>query len=54
MVMSPVELTPENDCAGETHKDYDRKSSVEKIAGRESQGAWHQDELMGGKPPVVK
>jgi hypothetical protein len=37
------------------HKNYDRKGSVEKqIAGRESQGAWRQAELMGGKPPVVK
>jgi hypothetical protein len=35
-------------------KDYDRKHSVEKIAGRESQGACRQDELIGGKPPVVK
>jgi hypothetical protein len=25
-----------------------------KIAGRESQGAWHQEELIGGKPPIVK
>jgi hypothetical protein len=25
-----------------------------KIAGRESQGAWRQDELIGGKPPVLK
>jgi hypothetical protein len=37
------------------HKDYDRKGSVEKIfSGRESQGVWRQDELIGGKPPVVK
>jgi hypothetical protein len=37
------------------HKDYDRKGSVEKeISGREPQGAWRQDELIGGKPPVVK
>jgi hypothetical protein len=38
------------------HKDYDHKCSVEKkkIAGRESQGACHQDELTRGKPPVVK
>jgi hypothetical protein len=38
------------------HKDYERKYSVErkKIAGRESQGAYRQDELIGGKPPVVK
>jgi hypothetical protein len=36
------------------HKDYYRKSSVEKICGRGSQGAWHQDELIGFKPPVVK
>jgi hypothetical protein len=26
----------------------------EKISGREPQGAWRQDELIGGKPPVVK
>jgi hypothetical protein len=37
------------------HKDYDRKDSVEKkIAGRESQEAWRQDELNCGKPPVAK
>jgi hypothetical protein len=36
-------------------KDYDRKGLVEKnIDGRESQGAWRQEELIGGKPPVVK
>jgi hypothetical protein len=35
-------------------KGYYRKSSVEKISGRGSQGAWRQDELIGGKPPVVK
>jgi hypothetical protein len=36
-------------------KGYDRKGSVErKISGHGSQGAWHQDELMGGKPPVEK
>jgi hypothetical protein len=35
-------------------KDYDRRCSVEnKITGRESQGACRQDELIGGKPPVV-
>jgi hypothetical protein len=34
-------------------KEYDRKGSVEKISGREFQGAWSQDELIGGKPPVV-
>jgi hypothetical protein len=37
------------------HKYYYRKSSVEKkISGRESQGAWRQDELIGSQPPVVK
>jgi hypothetical protein len=37
------------------HKDYYRKSSVErKISGRGSQGAWREDEVIGGKPPVVK
>jgi hypothetical protein len=35
-------------------KDYERKGLVEKIAGSESQGACCQDELIGGKPPVVK
>jgi hypothetical protein len=25
-----------------------------KIAGRDSQGAWRQDELIVDKPPVVK
>jgi hypothetical protein len=36
------------------HKDYDRKGSVGKISGRESQRAWRQYELVGGKPPVLK
>jgi hypothetical protein len=36
------------------HKEYESKYSVEKNAGCESQGAWGQDELIGGKPPVVK
>jgi hypothetical protein len=27
---------------------------LEKISGRESQGAWRQDEQIGGKPSVVK
>jgi hypothetical protein len=35
-------------------KDYDRKGSVKKNCGRESQGAWRKEELFGGKPPVVK
>jgi hypothetical protein len=35
-------------------KNYDRKGSVEKSIGRWSQGVWLQDELIGGKPPVVK
>jgi hypothetical protein len=37
------------------HKDYDHKGSIDKknIFGRESQGAWRQDELIGGKEPVV-
>jgi hypothetical protein len=38
------------------HEEYDRKGSVaeKKISGRGPQGAWHQYELIGGKPPVVK
>jgi hypothetical protein len=40
-----------------SHEDYDRNGSVakkKKISGRVPQGAWHPDELIGGKPPVVK
>jgi hypothetical protein len=36
------------------HEDYDRKCSVEKKSGRESQGACRQAEMIGGKPLVVK
>jgi hypothetical protein len=37
------------------HKDYDRKGSVaKKISACQPQGAWRQDELIGGKQPVVK
>jgi hypothetical protein len=35
-------------------EDYDRKCLVEKNAGRESEGARRQEELIGGKPPIVK
>jgi hypothetical protein len=27
---------------------------LKKIAGRESQGAWPQDKLIDGKPPIIK
>jgi hypothetical protein len=37
------------------HKNYYRKSSVEKKkSGPGSQGAWRQDELIGGEPTVLK
>jgi hypothetical protein len=36
------------------NKDYNSKSSVEKNAGRESQGACRQDELIGRKTQIVK
>jgi hypothetical protein len=37
------------------HKDYDSKDSVARnFSGRESQGACREDELISGKPPVVK
>jgi hypothetical protein len=38
------------------HKNYNRKCSVgkKKNTGRGFQGACRQDELIGGKPPVVK
>jgi hypothetical protein len=37
-------------------KDYDHKGSVAKkiISSRDPQGARRQDDLIGGKPPVVK
>jgi hypothetical protein len=35
-------------------KDYESKYSVDKNTGCESQGACRQDELTGGKLPVVK
>jgi hypothetical protein len=47
--MSPTEIESENDCAGEDNVQLENK-----ITGRESQGAWYQNELIGGKPPVVK
>jgi hypothetical protein len=38
------------------HKDHDRRGSVEtkNISGRDPQGAWRQDELVGGKSTVLK
>jgi hypothetical protein len=63
MVMSPAGHGPENGCVNDTailssermlHKDYDRKCSVEKNTGRESERACRQDKLIGGKPPVIK
>jgi hypothetical protein len=37
------------------HKDYGLEGSVGKIiSGRELQGARLQDEMIGGKPPVIK
>jgi hypothetical protein len=35
------------------HKDYESACSIE-IAGCDSQGACRQEELIGGKPSVVK
>jgi hypothetical protein len=37
------------------HKDYNRRYAIEKKnCDRDSQGACLQDEMIGGKPPVVK
>jgi hypothetical protein len=30
------------------------KVQLKKIAGRESQGAWRQEKMIGSKPPVMK
>jgi hypothetical protein len=36
-------------------KDYDGKGPVaKKNSGRIPQGIWGHDELIGGKPPIVK
>jgi hypothetical protein len=35
-------------------KDYGRNGSVEKTSGHVPQRAWREDEMIGGKPPVVK
>jgi hypothetical protein len=64
--MSPNGLGPENDCAGEDQQQlyttrgcYIRTvtASVQlenKFTGRKAQGAFLQDEVFCGKPPVVK
>jgi hypothetical protein len=37
------------------HKGYDRNGSdAKENSSREPRGAWSQDELIGGKPSVVK
>jgi hypothetical protein len=69
MVVSPAGLGPENDCAGSVINNCKRQTSplggcyirtitasvrLEKNAGHGSKGAWRQDELIGGKLPVVK
>jgi hypothetical protein len=36
------------------YKGYNRKCSVEQNTAHGSQGAWLQDDLIGGKPTVVK
>jgi hypothetical protein len=37
------------------HKDYEaRVQSQKEISGRDPQGAWRKDELIGRKLPVVK
>jgi hypothetical protein len=35
-------------------KTYDRKGSIEEMSGRESKGAWQEDELFCSKSLVVK
>jgi hypothetical protein len=38
-----------------SHKNYNRKGSdAKENSGRAHKGAWRQDELIGGKPPVTK
>jgi hypothetical protein len=67
VVMTPAGLGPENDFAGEDHQQlqiyrpsrhrgcYIRTTIGSIIiVGRESQGAWREDELTSGKPSVLK
>jgi hypothetical protein len=70
VVMCPAGLEPENDSAGKAQQQLqttdpssrERECYIKTIiasvqlkkSGRESQGACRQDELIGGKPPVVK
>jgi hypothetical protein len=66
VVMSPAGLGPENYCTGEDQQPSSRQRGCyirtvtatvkleNKITGHESQGTCCQDELTGGKPPVVK
>jgi hypothetical protein len=40
---------------GRTHPLNTKVEKIEKkISGRDLQGTWHRDELIGGKPPVLK
>jgi hypothetical protein len=55
---------PSRNCKRQTHPLVREVVNIETITasvqfekkntGRVSQGAWRQDELIGGKPPVVK
>jgi hypothetical protein len=35
-------------------KDYTGRVQSQTNCGGDPQGTWHQDEVVGGKPPVVK
>jgi hypothetical protein len=36
------------------YKDCDRKVQLQEKSGREPQGSWRRDEMIGGKPSFVK
>jgi hypothetical protein len=41
-------------CKQDKSRDPSTLSVEKKKPGHEPQGAWHQDELFGGKQPVIK
>jgi hypothetical protein len=48
------EINPSSHQRGYYIRTISARVHLKKISGRESQGAWRQDELIGGKPPVIK
>jgi hypothetical protein len=54
MICSVNPIQSEDFCAVQKKEFSNILSDGKQISGRASQGAWRQDELIGGEPPVVK